>query len=160
MIVHGMGFGDVHPEDQEFLKKSLQWSHENILGMKKELSVLRRKGYDFVVLHRESSTQWPDNLHRPSRKAVWAEFQANHKRGTMLFGDSLEKAARWMINNLHIAARPHVYMLGAYSDPEYGCLTSVGKEFAKVLSPEKITVSEFSPVSDDPEEQHKAWRPQ
>ncbi len=160
MINHFFGSMNDLPEDErELARQSIRFGSENQAGMQKELAELRRKGYDFVVLHRESSVQYPENKIHETRKKVWIELQAGHKRGTMLFGDDLDRAGRWMIANLHIEDRPHVYLLGAYSDPEVGCLTHIGQQFAQVLDPSKITVSRFSPVSDDPSEQHKAWRP-
>lgn len=159
MIIHSMGMHMLHPDDREAFRNSIRWANENQEGMRKELMVLKRQGYDFVVLHRESSVQFPENLHKDHTKKVWLELQAGAKRGSMVFGDDLERAGQWMINHLHIAERPHVFMLGAYSDPNNGCLTHIGKQFAKVLDPKKITVSKFSPVSDDPSEQHKVWQP-
>ncbi len=160
MIVHAWGLQGMPEEDKKLFFKSMRWANENMLGMAKELRELRRKGYDFAVLHRESSVQFPEARdNQVAVKKVWLELSKDHGRGSMMFGDSLDKAAQWMINNLHIADRPHIYMLGAYSDPQFGCLTSVGKAFAKVLDPSKITVSPFSPVSDDPDEQHTMWKP-
>lgn len=68
------------------------------------------------------------------------------KQGTVLFGDDLDTAAEWIINNLHIAQRPKIFLGGAYSDFNHGCLTFIGREIEKIVGEELrsvVIVAEF-----------------
>ena len=74
---------------------------------------------------------------------------------TLLFGDDLAMAGRWIATALDVASRPHVYLAGAYSDPDNGCLTYVSKHLQEIVGVAKITVSNSSPSQDGP---GKVWR--
>ena len=78
------------------------------------------------------------------------------RAGTVLYGDDLDAAGQWNIQNLQVAKRPHIYLAGAYSCPETGCLTHIGRQIERVVGPEKITVSAHSPPENGP---GNAWRP-
>lgn len=83
------------------------------------------------------------------------ELETSWKQSSILFGDDLEAASQWIIENLHVSERPHVYLAGAYSDPENGCLTYVGKALERVIGSHRITVSDYSPSGSSPE---PVWR--
>lgn len=132
------------------------WQH-NEHGTTQELAEWRKKGADFVVLHRSSCEEFQDiAAGRYTGHRLWAEIKLGHKRGTMLFGDDLDRASAWIIANLHVVDRPHIFLAGAYSDPKDGCLTTIGRKIEAVVGPERISVSKFSPPEASP---GKVWRP-
>lgn len=157
----------VHPGDMILLTDSYDapaqraavaafWGHIG-LGTSNELADLRAEGADFCVLHRSSCTQYPGfSKYRRVGFGLWKEIKAGHRRGTVLYGDDLEAAARWMIEHLHIADRPRIHLAGAYSDPKHGCLTYLGQALRKVAGPGKIVVSPFSPPGNGP---GQMWHP-
>lgn len=150
----------VYGDSSEEGREASRFGSANIRGTTAELKeLLRGNKCDFAVLHRGSCAQFPGSNPGGYRDQLWKLFQKGHKRGTVMFGDKLDRAGAWIIRNLHIAERPHVYLLGAYSDPLYGCLTEIGQQIERVIGPDRITVSEYSPVEDHPEAQHTAWRP-
>ncbi len=155
MIETGVGYP---PEVRQAV--NMFW-HHNSQGTARELSQWRKKGADFVVLHRMSCEQFPEQEARSrnfggGKLPIWAEIKRGHTRGTMLFGDDLKSAANWMIRNLHIKDRPHIFLAGAYSTPDSGCLTAIGQAFEQVVGPDRISVSEFSPPAASP---GPVWRP-
>lgn len=120
-------------------------------GTRKELAELREEGADFCVLHRSSSTEFPAfSRFRAVGFHLWKEIKAGHRRGTALYGDDLDAAVQWMSANLLIEERPRIHLCGAYSDPDHGCLTYIGKAFEKIVGPTRITVSPFSPPENAP----------
>lgn len=126
-------------------------------GTRQELATLRKQGYDFCVLHRSSCAQFARfSKFRVIGRSLWAEIQRGQKRGTVLYGDDLEKASAWMIGNLGIAGRPMVHLAGAYSDPQHGCLTAIGRAIEKVIGGKRMAVSAFSPPENAP---GRVWRP-
>lgn len=147
MIEHSIGWGH-SPEERTQAEKLRMISQQRQNATAKEIREWREAGYDVAVLHRESCTQF--NGKYPSRHAnkdLGAELKLSWRHGTVLFGDDLDKAGAWMIEHLDIAHRPHVYLAGAYADPEYGCLTAIGRQIARVIGADRVTVSQHSHIS-------------
>lgn len=154
MIEHGAGFGNT-PEGIEQSVRVRAISQQRQSATARQVREWREFGADVVVLHRESCTQFNGrNASRHADQDLKLEIKTAWSSGTVLFGDDLDKAAAWMISNLGIAERPHVYLSGAYADPEYGCITAIGKALERVIGSDRITVSEFSHISGD-----DRWKP-
>ena len=135
-------------------EKVMQFAQENQEGTAAELAHWRDQGYDIAVLHRGSCSFMVANGkgHEDYRSEVLSAWD----NGTTLFGDDLGQAAKWMIENLHVEVRPHIYLAGAYSTPGNGCLTFIGKAIEKVVGEDKITVSDWSPPGNAAD---RVWRP-
>lgn len=141
--------------DQAAYKRVRKFSRTNQAGMARELSDWRRThDADIAVLHRESSCELVPGEDCDDEYEL--EVTDAHSRGSVVFGDDLQKAADWMIANLHIADRPHIFLTGAYSEVDYGCLTFIGRKIEAVVGPDRISVSKFSPPGNGPA---KVWRP-
>lgn len=134
-------------------KKAKAFSDDNQTGTAEELAHWREQGFDIVVLHRQSCTYMSQG---ESDEAYRSEVLSAWDNGSALYGDDLGEAAKWIIDNLHVAERPHIYLAGAYSTPGNGCLTYIGKAIEKVVGEDRITVSDFSPPGNAPA---KVWRP-
>jgi hypothetical protein len=156
----------IHPGD--LLEHEDAWSEEdweevgrfceeNLDGTQKEIArwLDLPGGCDSVVLHRSSCAQF-DEFGPWPRDALWTVLQRIWTSGAVLYGDDLDAAGRWIIDNLGVADRPRIYLAGAYSDPESGCLTHIGKMIERVVDPGKITVSGWSPPGSSP---GPVWRP-
>lgn len=72
---------------------------------------------------------------------------------TWLWGDDLEKASSWILERR--AQAPEAFLTGAWSHPEWGCVTAVGEGLLEANLPVKI--SPFSPS--EPGTTLGAWRP-
>jgi hypothetical protein len=140
--------------DREQGRKAIAFSKRNIAGTTREIAAAHKKNYDILIIHRPSCSQivngqMGDDFH--------AEILIGWKRGSVVFGDDLAEVVKWIVANLHIEDRPMIYMAGAYSDPEYGCLTYVGRALEKIVGPKRIRVSRYSPPSASPDD--PVWVP-
>jgi hypothetical protein len=111
--------------------------------------------HQVVVLHRYS-----DQYAFEDGQAQWSYSRAMEAVGdeestVHLFGDDLPAAAAWMVKHLGVEDRP-VFMTGAYSDPDNGCLAAVGK--ALEAAGATIEVSGWSPS--EPGSVANIWKPQ
>jgi len=148
MIETGDGWDDRNEYD-----KVREFSVDNQVGTAEDIAAWRQKYQaDVIVLHRGSCSQFDGD----GESDLCDQIEMIWQNGSILHGDNLEDAANWMIQHLHIAERPRVYLAGAYSCPKYGCLTSIGKAIEKVIGPKRITVSGWSPPGNSP---GKVWRP-
>lgn len=68
-----------------------------------------------------------------------------------------------IINNLHVAQRPKIFLGGAYSDFNHGCLTFIGREIEKIVGEDRMEVSYYTPAdnfhSNEDGEENMQWRP-
>lgn len=148
-------------DDDEDMMEVRDFSLENMRGTAQELRAWRKQGMDAIVLHRSSCSQlsggWPG---MPGgnyvRDDFYQEIEMIWQNGSVLFGDDLEAAVEWLVKYAHIQYRPHIYLAGAYSDPESGCLTYIGQAIEKIVGPQRITVSNHSPPGNSP---GPTWRP-
>lgn len=130
------------------------FSKANQRGTALDLQTWRKAGADAVVLHRSSCEQFDKGYGKEEDFKL--EIKTTWKTGSVVFGDDLEKAVAWMVQNLHIADRPHIYMAGAYADPETGCLSYVADQFEAIVGSDRITVSDYAYPGNAP---GKVWRP-
>lgn len=130
--------GWVHGEYGEVLARSL----ESQCGTAADLARWREQGADVVLLHRGSCSQLAYGYTNVD-KSLMKEIEAARESGTTLYGDMLEDAGQWMLENLHIAERPVIFMAGAYADAEHGCLTALG-QMLETVARGRITVSEHA----------------
>ena len=137
--------GGWRPEDWE---RVLAKSIESQSGPARDLADWRREGADFVLLHRGSCSQLAHGGLYTVDSWFAREIAAARQAGTVLYGDDLEEAARWMLDHLHVAQRPAIYMAGAYADADYGCLTAIGQMLEPVARG-RITVSEHALAKGD-----------
>lgn len=149
----------VHPGDaverkSECGEKIFQNCRDFQAGMAN--SILARAGtHDLVVLHRVSSqyaiADGGDCLHFYSDVVdLINDF------GTSLYGDGLDDVSTWIEENLKASKRPHVYLVGAFSEPKYGCLAHIGKcllAFGANIEVDPNSPSEPGNVTDQ-------WRPE
>lgn len=143
-IEDGFGFGC-----SEQAQQVIQYGRENTLGMAPEITG-KLQDHDVVVLHRLSSV---DTIMRPDfgMSAVEAAILPYQKAcllasdvGTVLYGDDLDNCAKWLVRNMDVTRRPHIFMTGAYSTAEVGCITAVGAALVKAGC-RSLTVSEYAP---------------
>lgn len=158
VIVHpGDMVEDGYGYDPEDAKTVMQFSRQNQLGTAKEIAQWRSLPAEVIVVNRSSCTQYVARYKRNIAPELTKEMRITWRSDTVLYGDDLDKVNAWMSQHMALEGRPHVYLAGAYSDPEYGCLTAIGQHIAKIIGPDKVTVSEFSPASNDPAA--KRWDP-
>lgn len=117
----------------------------------------RMSGHQVVVLHRFSS-DWAFEKKRAQpeyREAMTAVMQ--EPTTVVLFGDELPEVSDWLLAHQNVPARPSVFMTGAWSDPEYGCVTAVGKGL-EAGGVRGIQLSTWSPS--EPGSIEGQWQPQ
>lgn len=152
----------VHPGDMIEVRQG--WSRDDwpgVLGRSLscqahtalELERWRKRGADFVILHRASCSQIAKGERPTCDDHFASEIVAARKAGTVLYGDDLDAAGQWMLDHLHIEQRPAIYMAGAYADADHGCLTAIGQMLESVARG-RITVSEHAVAKGD------RWVPQ
>lgn len=136
---------------REVLRKNL----DSQRGTAADLARWREEGADVVLLHRSSCSQLADGVAGSvyACDALVDEIAAAREAGTILYGDQLEEAGKWMLEHLHIERRPAIYMAGAYADAESGCLTAIG-QMLEAVARGRITVSEHAVAVGD------RWVPQ
>ncbi len=127
-----------------------EFSRQNQIGTAKEIAQWRTLPAEVIVINRSSCSQFVQQYRRHVTPELEKEMKTVWKSETVLFGDDLDKVSAWMLENMALHNRPHVYLAGAYSDPEYGCLTEIGRPIAALIGADRVTVSEFSPASNDP----------
>lgn len=136
-----------------------KFSRRNQAGLARELSAWRTKyDADIAILHRGSCSQFLTANANSIDEDLQLELLVGWQRGSVLLGDHLDDAAAWMIENLHIADRPRIFLGGAYSDFDQGCLTAIGRALEKVVGPGRIKVSKYSPPGSS-HDAGKVWRP-
>lgn len=151
MLEDGYGYS---PEDRE---KVRAFSHQNQTGTAKEIAQWRSLPAEVIVINRSSCTQFVQQRRGHVSPELEAEMKTIWRSDTVLFGDDLDKVSAWMLEHMALHNRPHVYLAGAYSDPEYGCLTAIGQPIVRLIGKDKVTVSEFSPA--DADAKSKRWSP-
>lgn len=129
-----------------------EFSESNQEGLVADISDWTDKNADFVVLHRQSCAYDNDGLDEfhEAVRGLW-------DRATILYGDHLDAAGAWIIENLHVAQRPMIFMGGAYTTPECGCVTRIGQMIEDVVGEDRMTISDWSPAGNCDDE--KVWRP-
>lgn len=147
------GVYGLSPEDR---KKVMAFSFRNQGGTAADIRKWRELPAEVLVLNRQSCELFMGQEKFAVSRDLADEMKKAWRSDTILFGDDLVKASEWMIANMSLEQRPHIYLAGAYSDPEYGCLTFIGQALEKVVGHDKITVSDHSPPGEGP---GKAWRP-
>jgi hypothetical protein len=150
MLEHGEGW----EHDRRAYAKVKKFSMTNQRGTAEELRSLRMKGYDAVVVHRQSC--YDIQLGDSCDDDFVFEIADATQSGSVVFGDDLPAGVAWMIENLHIEQRPHIFLAGAYNTPEHGCLTFIGQELEKIVGEDRISVSSYSPPGNGPGD---LWRP-
>jgi hypothetical protein len=134
-----------------------EFSRRNQIGTAREIAQWRSLPAEVIVINRSSCTQFVQQYRRHVTPEMEAEMKTVWRSDTVLFGDDLDAVNVWMAEHMALQNRPHVYMAGAYSDPEYGCLTYIGRPIAKLIGADKVTVSEYSPPSASPDDPR--WDP-
>lgn len=117
----------------------------------------RMSDHQVVVLHRFSS-DWAFEKKRAQptyREAMAAVTQ--DPTTVVLFGDDLPEVSDWLLAHQNVLGRPSVFMTGAWSDPEYGCVTTVGKGL-EAGGVRGIQLSAWSPS--EPGSVKGQWQPQ
>lgn len=143
----------VHPGDMcnalygwdDVERESNRWGKQNVEGLGQEMGSLRREGADFVIIHRGSCSQFSNGGSLNTDEFMEELAYAWH-HGTVLFTDDLDRAIHWMVENLHIEKRPKIFLGGAYSDFDHGCLTKIGRAVERVAGTDKIDVSDYTPA--------------
>lgn len=133
----------VHPGDaleacwRGYGKKSKAVREQSVAcqeGMASEIWDAILDKCDIVVLHRRSSGQFEaDRGARHVSTFMRDALEQVHNRGTVLYAEDLDAAVTWMDENLGIAGRPGIRLMGAYADPDHGCVTAVGKGVEALL---------------------------
>ena len=148
VIVHpGDVLEDGYGYSPEEKAKVLAFSRQNQIGTAKQIADWRSLPAEVIVVNRSSCRQFVQQYRGHVHPAMEEQMKIVWRSDTVLFGDDLDAVNAWMARHMALEGRPHVYMAGAYSDPEYGCLTYIGRPIAKLLGGDKVTVSEFSPPS-------------
>jgi hypothetical protein len=133
---------------------------------------LMQSGADVILLHRSSCEQFaevaPDWNEDPqewvSTGCRWIDetfakaINLARVNGTTLYGNHIDSAVEWMIENCAIKGRPRIVLMGAYAAKDWGCVTAVGQGLERVVGSDRITVSPYAMVSNLPSEA-EAWVP-
>lgn len=143
----------IHPGDMledgygysiEDRAKVREFSQQNQLGTAKEIAEWRSLPAEVLVLNRSSCTQFTARDAAYVLPQLAAEMKTAWRSDTILFGDDLDAANAWIKANMKLEERPRIYMAGAYSDPDYGCLTYVGKAIVAAVGADKVSVSKHA----------------
>lgn len=106
----------------------------------------RLNDHDLVVLHRGSCSQLTTG------DAFWVDRDFSiaiyemRERGAVLYGDDLNAASAWIVKRYRIADRPAVFLTGAYSAVDGGCVTAIGQAIEHSAPHVPITLSQYSPA--------------
>ncbi|MCE6958717.1 hypothetical protein LAZ40_06610 [Cereibacter sphaeroides] len=111
-------------------------------GLAAELAA--RSGQDFLVLHRNSCSQFGTGRLPSVHPALKKALQDGWKRGVILHGDDLEAASAWIVSHMALDRRREIFLGGAYGDAEDGCLAFVGKAI-EAAAPGRIVLSAHIP---------------
>lgn len=144
------GFDPPDDEDDEDLYENTR----QFQAMMSREILDRLDTHQVVVIHRYS-----DQYAFEEEQAQWdyqrAMADVGEEPSTVhLFGDDLAAASAWMVANLDVENRP-VFMTGAYSHPDHGCLAAVGK--ALQAADATIEVSGWAPS--EPGSVANIWTP-
>lgn len=151
----------VHPGDAVDDREAFDTreGHERSLNHQRQMAAEimdRMRGHQVVVLHRFSS-DWAFEKKRAQlayREAMAAVTQ--DPTTVVLFGDDLPEVSDWLLAHQNVQARPSVFMTGAWSDPEYGCVATVGKGL-EAGGVRGIELSAWSPS--EPGSTEGQWQP-
>ena len=165
VLQHGMAAVDrplvvwVHPgdacefdtDDEEVKAYSFDFQE----GMAEEL--LGMGQCDVVVLHRFSSEYAFENERRVDGGYYEAMAQVvQDERVSHLYGDDLDAASTWLLENMAVHGRPRVFLTGAWSHPDDGCVAAIGQ----ALHAAGVTNMEVSPSSpSEPGSIENVWQP-
>lgn len=133
----------------------LAYSTECQAGMAQEALALFDRGADVVILHRASSGYAFIGSAGVDHRYVGLLELAHQAGAAVLYGDHLDAAADWVLQNCHPHDRPEVLVTGAWADAEHGCAAAVAKTLA--TSGVTVRLSEHSPVS--PDGSGERWAP-
>lgn len=139
-----------HPKAEAILG----YSAERQEMMADDVERLKKAGWDFVVLHRFSSSYGFGT----SNTVDWFEdaIDEMHERGAVLFGDQLEEAAAWLLSEAKAAERPAVLLSGSWSSADYGCVAIVGSLLE--LAGARVHLAPSACIS--PDGSGEEWKPE
>lgn len=141
-----------HDADDEEVRNNAH-DFEHYMG---EEIMEKYETHRIVVLHRQST---PYAFMPGTNRVADAYWEAmtdsiSDNDSVHLWGDDLEKAAQWVIKKFPKA--PSFFLTGAWSDPQYGCVTAMGKSLLKANK--EVEVSSWSPS--EPGSVADTWRPE
>jgi hypothetical protein len=113
--------------------------------------------HQVVVLHRESSGYAFDQEHAYPEYADALAMVEELSTTVLLYGDDLDQVSAWLIAELGANQRPQVFMTGAWSDPQHGCVAIVGQALDRAGAP-VLRVSSWSPS--EPGSIADVWQPE
>ena len=150
----------VHPGDAvvERSDGAPQGIYENSRDFQQQMGrsiASRLETHDVVVIHRVSS-QYVFAEGSDAEYEYSDAVEGATSCGSNLYGDGLSDAAAWIEKHLEASKRPSVYMTGAFSDAENGCVTAIGKALQSAGA--TVTLDPYSPA--DPGSLDGQWTPE
>lgn len=141
----------VHPGDAVQKRADVQHSSdpEGILAysrscqeaMGSELSRLDYDKWNVVLIHRFSSSYSFANDNDLDFTFSDEIGDLDGDSATILWGDDLKAAAQYLITELKASERPLVVVTGAWSDADWGCVTTVGRQLEAAGAPVRLSTS-------------------
>jgi hypothetical protein len=152
MIAHRDCWDDADwPAVRDFCRNNITQTGTEILSYGDADSVVLHRG-SCIDLEKRFSLTSPIQL---ALRRIW-------RHGAVLFGDDVIQASSWIARYMAVTQRSEILLSGAYSDPNYGCLTAIGKALEKVAPHGSIKVSPWAPADNGPPAPGRhtaAWTP-
>jgi hypothetical protein len=131
----------VHPGDAN--EDGMTSAFDLMQSMGAELLQRLHVDVDCIAVHRFSSDLVLNFRKRIPDEYVMATLDVT-ERGSALYSDCLADVAAWIIERYEVASRPEVFMSGAYSGKDDGCITAIGLRLQDVGA--NVVVSEYAPA--------------
>lgn len=103
-------------------------------GLAEEMRAFESDGWDVVFLHRMSCSQFATGHRTTVARNLANRVRSLRAKASILYGDDLDAAVRWLAEHAHLRQRPSVFLGGAYGDAQHGCVTYVGKGIARLTA--------------------------
>jgi hypothetical protein len=131
----------------------LEYSMSCQMSQASDVEKLLKADWDLAVLHRFSSS-YAFGVSNSAEEFATA-VQQIHDNETVLYGDDLKAAARFLTETMHAAERPVVLLSGAWSEANGGCITALGQYLEAAGARVQVALSAcISPDGNDEE-----WKP-
>jgi hypothetical protein len=125
-------------------------------GMADDLRAWLKDDTDIVILHRTSCAQlskrgdWINENYRSAIKEA-------RLRALILFGDDIPEVVKTLQTRAFASQRHDIRLIGAYNDPETGCVSGIGQRLEVFCPSGSIRISEYCVTGNGPG--NPAWIP-
>ena len=120
----------VHPGDMIELGHD-QAALDRQEGLAEEMRAFQADTWDVVFLHRMSCSQFATGHRTIVAPRLADRVRALRAKASILYGDDLDAAVQWLVENASLRARPGLFFGGAYGDAQHGCVTYMAAGVAR-----------------------------